>query len=346
MLIQAAFRGRWLRRTMGLQRWDAANAQRALACFRIQGLYRCWAARRVAVAMIRAQFTRTYEHHIKADCYKRQTTGEETYKKPFLLGLNEVEMSDTFQRKQHQLERLGEEPPDIGEMELGLTVQVSVPGHLNIVGANICKINRGTATVAVELAPGGPLSVIIMRDLRISDTDVPRILRWAEPHGDYGTVKEAQRHGGLVKEQTAVLLVQSLWRLHLARVRMAKILAEVYTKRLDPHTGNFYYENTRRNEVSWDKPIVLASRTFGIDDVPLNDTGFDRHARILTRFFRMLHSRNTLYETDAIDALLFTCARNAPDLTVYLAPRQVLTLAQMQVEKTKRLLLEREQQGL
>ena len=143
-----------------------------------------------------------------------------------------------------------------------------------------------------------------------------------------------------------MLVVQSLWRLHLARVRMAKILAEVYTKRLDPHTGNFYYENTRRNEVSWDKPIVLASRTFGIDDVPLNDTGFDRHARILTRFFRMLHSRNTLYETDAIDALLFSCARNAPDLTVYLAPRQVLTLAQMQVEKTKRLLLEREQQGL
>ena len=59
--------------------------------------------------------------------------------------------------------------------------------------------------------------------------------------------------------------------------------------------------------------------------------------------FPLLRACSTLYETDAIDSLLYHCVGDAPSLTVFLKPREVQSLAQMQVERTRKLLLERDQ---
>eukprot|EP00937_MAST-01D_sp_MAST-1D-sp2_P000722 g722.t1 len=341
MVLQAVARGRWLRGALAQQRWQQAEAQRSSACFAIQGMYRAWDARRVAVAIMRAQFTRTWEERTGTYCYKRQTTGEETYKKPFLLGSNDIELADVLQRKQHQLMRMGTEPPTPTGVALGTTVQVSVPGYLNIVGATVCKVNVGAGTLAVELAPRGPLSVVLLRDARVSDSDEPRVLRWLEPQG--GVPADQARHGGTFSEVQAAVKIQSAWRFKIARVEMAKKLGQIYCKRLDVHTDCHYYENTRTREVTWEKPNVLAARTFGIGDIPVNAQGQDVHARVLQRFFRLLRACSTLYETDAIDSLLYHCVGDAPSLTVFLKPREVQSLAQMQVERTRKLLLERDQ---
>jgi hypothetical protein len=335
--LQAAARGRWLRRALNVQRWQEAEVARGGAAFVVQGMYRCWAARRIAVAIIRSQFERT-KSAFGLSNYKRLTTGEESFKKPYLLGNHEVELHSATMAKAHQLRRLADLPPEMAELELGMTVQVSVPGRRYICGATIMR--KELPAPAVELVPGGPLYRVLCRDMRISDTDIPHVVRWLEPHGPLP--KNMGTHGGIVSVVDAAKRMQSAFRFTRARAAMAKKLGGIFSKRLDENTGLYYYDNTHTGEVSWDKPLVLQSNTFGITDVPVNDTGTDRFARVIQRFFHRLCAHSRLYQTDTIESLLFFCLRKAPSLTVHLPPREVKSVRQMQVERTKLLLAQKQ----
>ena len=335
--LQAAARGRWLRRALNAQRWKEQEVVRGAGAFVLQGMYRCWAARRVAVAIIRSQFERT-ESAFGQSNYKRNTTGEESFHKPRLLGNHEVELHAARMAKAHQLRRLSQLPPELDEIELGMTVQVSIPGRRYICGATIIKKQRPAP--AVELVPGGPLHLVLLRDMRISDTDVPHVLHWLEPHGPLR--KNMGRHGGIVSVVEASARIQAAYRFSLARAAMAKKMARIFSKRIDENTGAHYYENTRTGELSWEKPLVLQANTFGITDVPVNDTGNDHYARVIQRFFHRLCAFSRLYETDTIESFLFFTIRSAPSLTVFLPPRKTMTVREMQVERTKLLLAEKQ----
>jgi hypothetical protein len=62
--------------------------------------------------------------------------------------------------------------------------------------------------------------------------------------------------------------MQAILRAALARKEVTKLMREVYRKDFDPDSGDYYYTNTRTNEVRWDNPAEALSLIKAEDAAP------------------------------------------------------------------------------
>jgi hypothetical protein len=225
--LQAMVRGVMDRRAMARGRLAETTAQRHLAAFTLQSVYRARVMHLHIVRMVQFVFGRHVERSSGRFIYKHRFTGEETYSKPRLLGRHDAETSNVKRDKEHNLARLGKHPPALEELRPGMRVQVALASQRTIVGAVIVRVLTAAevgatggafisdGAVVLEIVKGGPLEHALLETVRISDSSEPVLLRFDEPHPPLP--KDQERRGGILTDVECAQRLQACWKSKKAR---------------------------------------------------------------------------------------------------------------------------------
>lgn len=278
-----------------------------------------------AMMLMHDLFTGYKAHRDGTSYYKSSRTCEETKKVPYLIGKSAQRLQTRTEKtsKMHRLERLGDLPED---PKIGKPVQCSLPGE-GRAATHLCKgwvaqkqqtLAEGMTYILVQLrqGPDSPLLPVLLTNLRISETDQPKILRFAEQHPEEDP--DQKELGGTYTEEEAVRMLQAIYRTKQSREELSGMVRQRYKKRRDPESDpknpKYYYINTHTKAVSWNKPGLLSLWKLG--DLQTDEEEIDHAAHVICRTFLKLLNLKRLFTNDYYEALIFQQYGKKHDMAV------------------------------
>ena len=254
------------------------------AAAHIQGAWRSHRARALLRQLVSGVYTKGFDAESGQFFYYNSKTGESVWTKPVVLGDTDLDVSprSKIEAKKSGVLKVEDEPEepkasprflakDLTQEEAAVHIQQAwrtsiarkrFKALVSGVWAKGYDQKRGSFfyynkksgesswekppvlhDIDVELTPRSELEAIKARKL-VAKPKTPRF-----------------KASDLSKDEAAAH-IQGAWRSHRARALLRQLISGVYTKHLDPESGQYFYKNQKTGTSIWNKPAAL-----GDDDV-------------------------------------------------------------------------------
>ena len=224
----------------------------------LQGMYRCWAARRALRARVAAVVHKMFDVASGYPYYFNTLSGASTWTKPLprVLGDSDLEMTP-----RSVAAVLAAFPPNTARTAVAVAAFIGVPQPARLLQSSAAAIAAGSSSA---VGAGGNASTLVAAAATAAAAAAPSVSSAATPAVGDGHKGRSGSTGKSLRPKDAACVIQCAYRCRLACAEVRRRVFETYGKTWEPSMGVYYYWNAVTGATQWTKPLPYAMGSYDL----------------------------------------------------------------------------------